>query len=97
MHLTSEQAVRRLAQREPVDYMIFDLLYLDGRSLLASTYVERRAALAELGLTGATWQAPAHHLGDGPALLEASRARGWRASWPSAPTPVRAGAAPRGG
>ncbi len=76
MHLTSEPAVRRLAQREPVNYVIFDLLYLDGRSLLASTYLERRAALAELGLSGARWQAPAHHLGDGPAMLEASRASG---------------------
>ena len=76
MHLTSEPAVRRLAQREPVDYVIFDLLYLDGRSLLASTYLERRATLAELGLSGARWQAPAHHLGDGPAMLAASRASG---------------------
>jgi bifunctional non-homologous end joining protein LigD len=76
MHLTSESAVRRLAQSEPVAYVIFDLLYLDGHSLMASTYDERRAVLAELALAGPSWQAPAHHVGDGAALLEASRAQG---------------------
>jgi bifunctional non-homologous end joining protein LigD len=76
MHLTSEGQVRRLAQSEPVVYMIFDLLWLDGHSLLELTSEERRAALAELELAGPTWQAPAHHVGDGEALLAASRAQG---------------------
>src|SRR5918997_31140 len=76
MHLTSDHAVRRLAREDPVHYIAFDLLYLDGRSLLDRRYDERRAALAELGLQGPTWQAPAHHVGDGAALLEATRAQG---------------------
>jgi bifunctional non-homologous end joining protein LigD len=76
MHLTSEGMVRRLSQSEPVVYMIFDLLWLDGHSLLALTYDERRAKLAELELAGPTWQAPAHHVGNGAALLEASKAQG---------------------
>ena len=46
MHLTSEAQVRRLARsRQPVVYVIFDLLYLDGRSLLARALRERRARL----------------------------------------------------
>jgi bifunctional non-homologous end joining protein LigD len=76
MHLTSEHAVRRLAASDPVVYMIFDLLWLDGRSLMDRTYEERRAALQELGVGGPSWQAPAHHVGDGKRLLEASRAQG---------------------
>jgi len=76
MHLTSESQVRRLAQTEPVVYMIFDLLWFDGRSLMAETYEERRAKLAELGLSGPAWQAPSHHVGDGEAMLAASRAQG---------------------
>jgi bifunctional non-homologous end joining protein LigD len=64
-----------MAQHDPVHYIAFDLLYLDGRSLLDDRYDERRAALAELGLAGPTWQAPAHHVGDGAALLEATRAQ----------------------
>jgi bifunctional non-homologous end joining protein LigD len=76
MHLTSEHAVRRLAQSEPVAYIIFDLLWLDGRSLMALPYAERRERLLELGLNGPTWQTPASHIGDGAALLAAARARG---------------------
>ncbi|MGH2945420.1 MAG: non-homologous end-joining DNA ligase [Solirubrobacteraceae bacterium] len=76
MHLTSEHAVRRLAASDPVAYIIFDLLWLDGRSLCGSNYLERRERLLELGLNGKTWQTPAHHVGDGAALLEASRAQG---------------------
>src|SRR5215213_6495421 len=75
MHLTSEHAVRRLARDDPVHYIAFDLLYLDGRSLLDLRYDERRAQLAELELSGPTWQAPAHHVGDGAALLELTRAQ----------------------
>jgi len=75
MHLTSDHAIRRLAREDPVQYIAFDLLYLDGRSLLDLRYDERRAALAELELAGPTWQAPAHHVGDGAALLEATRAQ----------------------
>ena len=76
MHLTSESAVRRLAQTEPVAYVIFDLLWLDGHPLLELRYDQRRERLAELGLRGPTWQVPAHHVGDGAALVEASRAQG---------------------
>jgi bifunctional non-homologous end joining protein LigD len=76
MHLSSDAQVRRMAQREPVVYVIFDLLHFDGRSLLATPYAERRAALLELGLTGDAWQTPNHHVGDGAAMLEASRANG---------------------
>jgi bifunctional non-homologous end joining protein LigD len=76
MHLTSESQVRRLAQSEPVVYVIFDLLFLDGRSLMGLPYAERRERLRELELEGRTWQTPSHHVGDGAALLEASRAQG---------------------
>jgi bifunctional non-homologous end joining protein LigD len=76
MHLTSEHAVRRLAQRDPVSYVIFDLLYLDGHALFELSYAERREALLALDLNGPTWQTPAHHVGDGAAVLAASRAQG---------------------
>jgi bifunctional non-homologous end joining protein LigD len=76
MHLTSEHVVRRLADREPVSYVIFDLLYHDGHLLLELPYAERRERLLALGLAGPTWQTPAHHVGDGAALLAASKAQG---------------------
>jgi bifunctional non-homologous end joining protein LigD len=76
MHLTSESVVRRLAQSDPVHYVIFDLLWLDGHSLLELPYTERREQLVALGLNGPTWRTPANHVGDGAAMLEGSRAQG---------------------
>jgi bifunctional non-homologous end joining protein LigD len=76
MHLSSESAVRRLAEREPITYVAFDLLHDDGRDLMPLTYLERRERLLALGIDGPSWRTPAHHVGDGAALLEASRAQG---------------------
>src|SRR3954453_2958352 len=76
MHLTSESLVRRLSQSDPVVYVIFDLLFLDGHSTCDLTYEQRRKLLLELNLNGPAWQTPAHHVGDGEALLAASRAQG---------------------
>jgi bifunctional non-homologous end joining protein LigD len=76
MHLASEHAVRRLAASDPVAYLVFDLLWLDGHSLMDLPYLERRERLVALGLQADRWQTPAHHVGDGAALLEASRAQG---------------------
>ncbi|MEU4765985.1 non-homologous end-joining DNA ligase [Actinosynnema sp. NPDC023794] len=41
-----------LLARVPVVYYVFDLLHLDGRSLLGAPYAERRQELAALGLGG---------------------------------------------
>src|SRR5829696_1356279 len=76
MHLASESVVRRLSRTEPVAYVIFDLLFLDGHSLMGSRYDERRERLLALELNGPAWQTPAHRLSDGAALLEATRAQG---------------------
>jgi bifunctional non-homologous end joining protein LigD len=68
---------RRGIRRPAVVYMIFDLLYLDGRGTTGLPYVERRALLEELAIgPGPSWQVPSYHVGDGPALLEATRAQG---------------------
>jgi bifunctional non-homologous end joining protein LigD len=63
----------RARRRSRVVYEVFDLLWLDGRSTMGLPYLERRRLLGELGLAGPAWQVPAHHVGDGPALLAASR------------------------
>ena len=76
MHLTGESQIRRRAQDHPVVYVIFDLLYLDGRSLMRMPYAERRARLEALGLDGAAWQTPVHSVGGGADLLAASAASG---------------------
>ncbi len=60
----------------PVRLLAFDLLHLDGASLLASGYDQRRAALAELGLDGGHWQVPECFHGNGQAVSDATRAQG---------------------
>jgi bifunctional non-homologous end joining protein LigD len=79
MHVTSPSAIRRLSKSAPVVYAIFDLLYLDGRSLMGLAYDERRAALDELELGGPAWRVPAAFRGPahrGQALLDATEAQG---------------------
>jgi bifunctional non-homologous end joining protein LigD len=76
IHVGSETEVRRRAVETPVTYVVFDLLHLDGRTLLERPYEERRAELETLGLEGASWQTPRFHRGDGAALLAASKGQG---------------------
>jgi bifunctional non-homologous end joining protein LigD len=76
MHVSSPAAVRRLAASTPVVYAIFDLLYLDGHSLMGLPYSERRRRLDALGNGGAAWRVPAAHEGAGARLLEATRLQG---------------------
>jgi bifunctional non-homologous end joining protein LigD len=76
MHLTSESQVKRLAKDAPVTYMIFDLLWLDGHSLMGLPYAERRARLAALELEGPRWRAPEYVVGRGADMLAATEAQG---------------------
>jgi bifunctional non-homologous end joining protein LigD len=75
INLASEAAVRRRMADCPVTYVIFDLVYLDGRSLLDTPYAERRESLEGLGLDGPHWQTPSYHRGEGEALLRLTAAR----------------------
>jgi bifunctional non-homologous end joining protein LigD len=72
MHVGSREAARRLSARTPVTYVIFDLLWLDGHSLMGLPYGERRTRLAALGLSGERWQTPENVVGHGAELLKAS-------------------------
>lgn len=75
MHVRGDAQVRRLMREVPVVYVLFDLLWLDGHSLMGEPYDARRTALAELGLQDRHWQTP-EAVDDGPALLEVTRAQG---------------------
>lgn len=58
MHVREQRRVKRLAAEVPVTYAVFDLLWLDGRSLMDLPYEQRRSRLAELELHGPHWQVP---------------------------------------
>jgi bifunctional non-homologous end joining protein LigD len=76
MHLASEAAARRRSRDIPVTFVIFDLLWLEGHLTIGLPYKDRRRLLTELDLNGPCWRTPAHHEGDGAALLAATRKQG---------------------
>jgi bifunctional non-homologous end joining protein LigD len=59
----------------PVVYAIFDVLELDGESLMEFAYEQRRKHLEDLGLDAPAWRVPANHTGPdaGERLLAATR------------------------
>jgi bifunctional non-homologous end joining protein LigD len=76
MHVTSPNAVRRLMGSTPVVYAIFDVLYLDGHSLMDLPYTQRRERLEQLELSGSAWRVPSVHRDAGKRLLEATASQG---------------------
>jgi len=76
MHVANATAARRLAQTDPAVLLIFDLLHLDGRSLLDVPYRDRRELLTSLDLAGPSWQTPPAFDGAGAAAFAASRDQG---------------------
>jgi bifunctional non-homologous end joining protein LigD len=75
MHVGSSEQAERLARSAPVSYMIFDLLWLDGSSLIELSYSERRERLGALALNGAAWQTPDHLSGSAEDVLAATAAQ----------------------
>jgi bifunctional non-homologous end joining protein LigD len=73
MHVEDPGAIARLRERVPVWYVLFDLLYLDGRSVMEEPLVERRGLLEELTVEGPSWQISPMEKGDGQAVLEAAK------------------------
>ncbi|HET6809877.1 MAG TPA: non-homologous end-joining DNA ligase [Acidimicrobiales bacterium] len=76
INVTPGPPVMRRAAEIPVSYVAFDVLHHGGRPLLDVPYAERRALLAALALPEDVARAPRHHVGQGAALLQASRAQG---------------------
>ena len=60
----------------PVTYLVFDLLWLDGRLLTGLPYTERRRLLEDLAVAGDAWQTVGSFPGAGTALLAATAEQG---------------------
>ena len=67
MHRTGPE-VARLAAAAPVSYLVFDLLALDGESLLDRPYTERRARLDALAPASERWVTTPWFRGDVPGV-----------------------------
>ena len=70
-------AARRAAERTPVQFLAYDLLWLEGHSTVeAVRYAERRELLEGLSVAGDNWQTPPYFPGGGAYALDAARAQG---------------------
>ncbi|MGA5303989.1 DNA polymerase ligase N-terminal domain-containing protein [Nucisporomicrobium flavum] len=70
-------AARRAAERTPVQFLAYDLLWLEGHSTVElMRYSERRELLEGLGVTGGNWQTPPYFPGGGTFALETAAAQG---------------------
>jgi len=70
-------AAKRAAERTPVHFLTYDLLWLEGHSTVeALRYAERRELLDGLAVTGDHWQTPPYFPGGGDFALDAARTQG---------------------
>jgi len=71
MNISSAAQARALSTQIPVSYLAFDLLWLDGRSLLDEPYSLRREMLESLGLDSGRAQVPPSFAGESGADIQA--------------------------
>jgi bifunctional non-homologous end joining protein LigD len=75
MHVRGAAEIQRLMKTIPVVYIVFDVLYLDGRDVTGLPYTERRALL-ESNVDTTSWlQLSPAVPGTGTAMFEAARAQ----------------------
>jgi bifunctional non-homologous end joining protein LigD len=75
IHVSNPRKAALVAERNPVTYLVFDVLRLDGRDLTGLPLDERRALLEGLDLVDERWQVPAAY-DDGAMLLQATDQQG---------------------
>jgi bifunctional non-homologous end joining protein LigD len=75
MHVRDPKRVARLAESNPITFLVFDLLRLDGTDLCALPLRGRRERLEAAGLDGPGWQVPPTY-DDGLMLRDAAEQQG---------------------
>ncbi|MDQ3751427.1 MAG: non-homologous end-joining DNA ligase [Actinomycetota bacterium] len=75
MNLQSAGDIAKAVKSIPIVYIIFDLIYLDGRSLTGMPVEERKDLLAGLVVPSSLVQVSPYVTGEGKALSEASKAQ----------------------
>jgi bifunctional non-homologous end joining protein LigD len=76
MHVGRASQAQRLSGTDPVRYLIFDLLHLDGSATIGLPYRQRRQLLEDLELDDGSWQCPPYFAGNGAIVLRASQELG---------------------
>ena len=75
MNLQNPHEIARASKAIPVLFVAYDLLYLDGKSIIRRPLEERKALLEELVIPNERVQVSTGVKGDGTALFEAARAQ----------------------
>jgi bifunctional non-homologous end joining protein LigD len=77
MHVSNQREAKRRSAADPVSFVAFDLLYIDGHLITDDTYDERRARLESLRLAGETFTTTETFRGvSGRDILDAATANG---------------------
>ena len=67
---------RHAIENREAAFYAFDVLSIDDHDTITLAYEDRRRLLAEVLDVGPNWSVPAHRIGDGQALLDATAERG---------------------
>jgi bifunctional non-homologous end joining protein LigD len=76
MHVREERRIEQLASRMPVVYVVFDLLYLDGKDLTPQPFEQRRRMLEEAIVPSQQIQVSPITANHGVALFKATAEQG---------------------
>lgn len=76
MHAEGADRILRLSKEVPAWYVLFDVLWANGRSTMNLPYSERRRILEQLTVSGPSWQITPAHVGQGEAMLGAVEKNG---------------------
>jgi bifunctional non-homologous end joining protein LigD len=75
-HAATRQSIMRLAEEHPVTYVVYDLLYLDGRSMLKEPLLRRRPRMFEAIRSSGRIYVLEPVADDGLAFYDAAREKG---------------------
>jgi bifunctional non-homologous end joining protein LigD len=70
MQVANPTEAARRAVDNPIYYVVFDIMHLDGHDLTDLTYLQRRELLRQVVEDGEAWRVPSHWVDDGAGLLE---------------------------
>ena len=86
MHIADRSEAIRRSSEVPVNYIVFDLLHLDGIDTTPLPYEERRRLLLDLVEPGPTGRCPPTHSATARRCWTRRRSGIWKDWWPSGPT-----------
>jgi bifunctional non-homologous end joining protein LigD len=76
MHAEGTATIAKLSASIPAWYMVFDVLWFRGKSVVDQSYAARRRILDGLKLDGPAWQTPPAQVGHGKPMLNAAKRNG---------------------